>query len=212
MGAAREFAAAGAVGGRIYVIGGCLPSSEPWAEALGPEEADAWVPVASPFGIREKWMHGNVVLDGKLLAVADHGGLLFDPADGSWGPVSTILDMGWKGRAAVVDGIIYSYDFLGKIKGFDPAADKWTEVEGVNEELPKFLSGATLADLSGRLCVLWEGKRVNGRSKEMEIMCAAIEVNKEEGGRLRGKIVWTEVIVLAVPKGSTVSHCLAVEI
>ncbi|MQM08140.1 hypothetical protein Taro_040991 [Colocasia esculenta] len=216
MGSAREFAAAGAVGGRIYVVGGCLPSSEPWAEVLDPDSG-RWAPMPSPLDVREKWMHGSVVLDGKLLAVADHGGLLFDPAVGTWGSVSTALDMGWKGRAAVVDGIIYSYDFLGNIKGFDPVMDEWREVEGVSEELPRFLSGAALAELGGHLCVLWEGKRAK-RGKEMEIMCAAIKVSREaaagaaSSGKLRGKIVWTDAIALAFPKGSSVSHCLAVEV
>lgn len=210
MRAAREFAAAGTVDGRMYVAGGCLPSCDHWAEVLE-VQAGRWAPVASPVGVREKWMHGSVVLEGKLLAVADRGGLLFDPAAGTWSPVSTVLDMGWKGRAAVVDGIIYSYDFLGKVKGFDPAADKWREVEGVNEDLPKFLSGATLANLGGFLCVLWEGKKMNGR-RGMEIMCAAIKVDKADAGRLRGKIVWAESINFGVPKGSTLSHCLPVEV
>ncbi|XP_008781021.2 F-box/kelch-repeat protein SKIP6-like [Phoenix dactylifera] len=213
MSAAREFAAAGALGGRIYVIGGCLPPADAWAEALDPACA-AWSTVPSPPHLREKWMHGSAVLAGRLLAVADRGGVVYDPAaEVPWRPVPAALDLGWRGRAAVVGGILYSYDYLGKIRGYDLETDEWKQVEGLERELPKFLCGATLANLGGLLCVVWEGKR-RGRSgsKEMEIEWAGIEVLKTDDGGLQGSIVWSESIILAVPKRSSVAHCVAVEL
>lgn len=140
---------------------------------------------------------------------------MYDPAaELPWGPVPAALDLGWRGRAAVVGRILYSYDFLGKIKGYDLEADEWKQVEGVERELPEFLHGATLANLGGLLCVVWEGKR-GGRwrkNKEMEIEWAGIEVSKTESGGLRGSIVWSDSIILAVPKRSSIAHCVAVEL
>lgn len=160
-------------------------------------------------------MHGSAVLCGRLLAVADRGGVVYDPAaEAPWGPVPAALDLGWRGRAAVVGGILYSYDYLGKIRGYDLEADEWKQVEGLERELPKFLCGATLANLGGLLCVVWEGKR-RGRgsgSKEMEIEWAGIEVSKTDGGRLRGSILWSESVILAVPERSSVAHCVALEL
>ncbi|XP_078433555.1 F-box/kelch-repeat protein SKIP6-like [Wolffia australiana] len=205
MRAAREFAAAGAVGGRVYVAGGCLPSTEPWAEVLDMEEG-RWRPLASPIAIREKWIHGSAVLGGKLLAMADRGGLQFDPEKGRWSAVSEVLDRGWKGRAAAVDRVIYSYDFLGKVKGFDPEMGEWREVEGVDQRLPKFLAGAMIADLGGVLCLAWEGGRGGGK-----MMCAAVKVEKKER-RLMGEILWKEMVELGAPADSSLSHCLSLHV
>ncbi|GJN33397.1 hypothetical protein PR202_gb21994 [Eleusine coracana subsp. coracana] len=158
----REFAAAVVQSGTLFVAGGCVPSSPFWAEKLDLSTPDAkWDRVASPTHLREKWMHGWVSLAGKVLAVADRGGLAYDPAappSEAWAPVSPVLDMGWKGRAAVVGDILYSYDYLGKVKGYDPDTDSWSTVEGLAKELPKFLSGATLANVGGLLYLVWEGK------------------------------------------------------
>ncbi|XP_073013403.1 F-box/kelch-repeat protein SKIP6-like [Typha latifolia] len=213
MSSAREFAAAAAIDGRIYAVGGCIPPSEAWAEALDPVAGDRWSPVPSPPEIREKWMHGCAVLAGKLLAVADRGGVVYDPAaEPPWGTVPVELDLGWRGRAAVVGEMLYSYDFLGKIKGYDPQMDEWKTVEGVEKELPKFLCGATLANLGGVLCVVWEGKGDGRRRKEMVVDWAGITVSKTQSGGLQGKVLWTDSVVLALPKGSSVAHCLALEL
>lgn len=207
----REFSAAGALDGKIYVLGGCLADSfarsSSWAEVLDPA-AGSWSPVPSPVDVQEKWMHSSAVLGGKLFAMADRGGVIYDPAASAWTNVSTELDLGWRGRAAAVDGILYCYDNLGKIRGYDEKEDKWEELKGIEKELPKFLYGATLADLGGgRLFVAWEGK---GRGKDMEIGCAEIETVRESGGGLRGSIVWSDIVNLAVPRGSTIVNCLAV--
>ncbi|KAL5982037.1 hypothetical protein ACLOJK_016105 [Asimina triloba] len=205
---AREFSAAGVVDGRIYVLGGCPVNSwartTSWAEAFDPG-AGSWAAVPSPVDVQEKWMHGSAVVDGKVYAMADRGGVVFDPAAGAWGSVSKRLDLGWRGRAAVVDGVLYCYDFLGKIRGYDGKEDSWKHLEGVEKELPSFLCGATLVNSGGRLCVVWEGKR-NG--KEIEIWCAEIEVFKQGEG-LWGTVLWSEV-VMTVANGSSVVSCVAV--
>lgn len=155
-------------------------------------------------------MHGSAVLGGKLFAMADRGGFIYDPAaddKAAWTNVSNELDLGWRGKAAAVDGILYCYDYLGKIRGYDEKEDKWEDVKGIEKELPKFLCGATLADAGGRLFVVWEGK---GRGRDMEIGCAEIEVVRESSGELRGSIVWSDFLNLALPRGSAIVNCLAV--
>lgn len=55
-----------------------------------------------------------------------------------------------------------------------------------------------------------ERERGGGNGKEVDIMCAEIEVKRDADGGLSGVILRLDVI-LVVPKGATISHCLAVE-
>ncbi|KAM7513686.1 hypothetical protein LguiA_003269 [Lonicera macranthoides] len=205
----REFAAAGVVNGKIYVMGGCLidnwARSMNWAEVFDPVDG-SWSALPSLIDVRDKWMHASAVMDGKIYAMADRGGVVYDAVGEKWGGVAKRLDLGWRGRGAVVEGVLYCYDYLGKIRGYDFEGDVWKELRGVEKGLPKFLCGATMVNVGGRLCVVWER---SGGGKVVEIMCAEIEVSKEGGnGGLRGEIVWCGVI-LEVPKGSAIVHCLA---
>lgn len=84
----------------------------------------------------------------------------------------------------------------------------WKELKGVDKGLPKFLCGATMVNFNDRLCVVWEGK---GSGKEVDIMCAEIEVWKDEDGGLSGNILWSDMI-LVVPNGASIVHCLAVDL
>ncbi|XP_027179626.1 F-box/kelch-repeat protein SKIP6-like isoform X2 [Coffea eugenioides] len=206
----REFAAAGVVDGKIYVLGGCVVDSWArsvnWAEVFDPDTG-LWAPVPSPIEVREKWMHASAVVEGRVYAMADRGGVVYDVGLGKWGNVSKRLDLGWRGRAAVVRGVLYCYDYLGKIRGYDVEEDVWKELRGVGKGLPRFLCGATMVNFDGRLCVVWEGK---GSGKEVEIMCADIEVWKDGDGMLSGRILWSDVI-LKVPNGAAIVHCMAAE-
>ncbi|KAL4197692.1 hypothetical protein AMTRI_Chr04g189550 [Amborella trichopoda] len=217
---AREFAAAGTINQKIYVVGGCQADtwarSASWAEVFD-QKVGHWAPIPSPIEMREKWMHGNAVLKGKLLAMADRGGVVDDPRGGtfdgssnseklgSWSFVSMELDTGWRGRAAVVKGILFCYDFLGKIRGYDSEEDKWMELQGVKKSLPKFLCGASLANVGEKLYVVWEGL---GRNKETELLCAEVDVENKGVGLLWGTVVWYQVI-LSLPKGASTIHCLS---
>ena len=207
----REFAAAGVIGRKIYVLGGCLADnwakSANWAEVFDPA-AERWTAVESPAEVREKWMHASAVVEEKIYAMADRGGVVFAPGTAEWGGVSTKLDLGWRGRACVVDGVLYCYDYLGKIRGFDVKEEMWKELKGLEKGLPKFLCGATMANVGGSLVVLWESK---GNGKEMGISCAEITIQKFSDGSLCGSILWSDVI-LSVPAGSAIVHCLAVAV
>ncbi|KAK6150526.1 hypothetical protein DH2020_015458 [Rehmannia glutinosa] len=210
MRAAREFSAAGEWNGKIFVMGGCnvdnWARSINWAEAFD-SNTGLWAAVPSAIELRDKWMHASAMIGSKFYAMADRGGVVYDVGTGEWGNVPKRLDLGWRGRAAVVDNVLYCYDYLGKIRGYDVEKDVWKELRGVDKGLPKFLCSSTMVNLDGKLCVLWEGK---GNGKEVDIMCAEIEVKRDVDGGLSGTILRLEVI-LVVPKGASISHCLAVE-
>ncbi|CAL0319649.1 unnamed protein product [Lupinus luteus] len=207
----REFPAAGVVDGKIYVIGGCVADtwsrSAAWAEVFDPA-VNRWERVASPVEFREKWMHASAVIGGKFYAMADRGGMVFDPRSGVWESVGREMDNGWRGRACVVDEVLYCYDYLGKIKGFDVRSGVWKEVKGLGKGLlPRFLCGATMANVGGKLVVVWE---CDGNGKEMEVWCAEIEVKMDgTNGELLGEVGWIEK-VLCVPKGSSIVQCCSV--
>lgn len=209
----REFAAAGVVEGKLYVMGGCLvdtwSKATNWAEVFDPDEKQ-WNAIWSPVEIRNKWMHASAVIDNKVYALADRGGIVYDPKQKSWEPVEMRLDLGWRGRAAVIGSILYCYDYLGKIRGFDEEDNDWKEVKGLEKGLPKFLCGATMANKGGNLVVVWEGAR--SARKEFEVCCAEIVVWKDESnGELWGSIDWSDVI-LTLPLGSSIVHCLSVRV
>lgn len=175
-------------------------------------------------------MHGSALVDDKFLAVADRGGVVFDPLPLTWAPVPKRLDLGWKGRAAVVGGVLYTYDYLGKIQGYDPVSDQWRKVEGLEKKLPLFLCGATLTTFGGLLCLVWEEKgerrmevksivgedQVSRWRNVVDISFAGIDISKEEeeGGELIliGKLVWLEKAAFPLPKGSSILHCVELEL
>ncbi|KAI3838639.1 hypothetical protein MKX03_030405 [Papaver bracteatum] len=76
----REFAAAGVVNGRIYVIGGCLVDSwfrsSHWVEVFDPVEGE-WEAVPSLVDVKEKRMHRRAVIGDKVYAMADRGRLVY---------------------------------------------------------------------------------------------------------------------------------------
>ncbi|CAH8349095.1 unnamed protein product [Eruca vesicaria subsp. sativa] len=207
----REFAAAGVIDGWIYVIGGCVVDN--WARAINWAErfdlkAQRWEAVASPgVEVREKWMHASAVMGGRVYAMADRNGVVYEPKGKEWGVPEKRLDLGWRGRACVIEDVLYCYDYLGKIRGYDPKERVWREVRGV-ESLPKFLCGATMANRGGRLAVLWEGKAGSGGCRKMEIWGAEIEVERRGEGEIWGKIQWSGA-VFTVPNESAIVNCLA---
>ncbi|KAF2293118.1 hypothetical protein GH714_037192 [Hevea brasiliensis] len=147
---------------KIYVIGGCVVDtwarSKNWAEAYDPKTR-TWESVDSAHDnlLREKWMHASAVIDNRIYAMADRNGVVYEPRTKKWDSVGSELDLGWRGRACVVDEVLYCYDFLGKIRGFDVGKGFWKELRGVDKELPRFLAGATMANVGGSWW--WFGRR-----------------------------------------------------
>ncbi|KAM3337515.1 F-box/kelch-repeat protein SKIP6 isoform X1 [Capsicum galapagoense] len=207
----REFAAAGVANGKIYVMGGCVvdnwAKSMNWAEVFDPATG-LWTALPSPIEVRDKWMHATAVVGARVYAMTDRGVVVYDVEGCQWGTVSKRLDLGWRGRAMVVGGVLYCYDYLGKIIGYDVKEDVWKELRGVDKGLPKYFCGATMVNFDDRLCVVWEGK---GSGKEVDIMCAEIQVRRDEDGGLSGNILWSDMI-LVVPNGASIVQCLAVDL
>ncbi|CAK7337937.1 unnamed protein product [Dovyalis caffra] len=131
----REFAAAGVVDGRIYVIGGCVVDtwvkSRNWAEVFDPKTGK-WDSVDSGKDglLREKWMHGSAVVNERIYVMADRNGVVYEPKTKKWETVGSELDLGWRGRACVVNGILYCYDYVGNIRGFDVGNGVWKDLRG----------------------------------------------------------------------------------
>ncbi|KAH1097117.1 hypothetical protein J1N35_014038 [Gossypium stocksii] len=76
-------------------------------------------------------------------------------------------DNGWQGKAYVINGVLFCYDCLGNITGYDVNERTWKELKGLEKGLSTFLCGATMANLEGKLMVVWESKNRGG--KEIKI-------------------------------------------
>lgn len=207
----REYAVAEVVDGRIYVLGGCLVDTTEWAEVFDPEIGE-WETVMSPIEVRDKWVHGSVVMEARILFVTGSGlggGFIFDPKEMTWEVFPIELKSRWSGRAAVVQEVLYCFDYhLGKVRGYDAESDVWKEVKGIEEIMPKLLFGVEMASMGGSLVLVWEEK---GNGGEKEVSCAEIEIRTDVDGELWGWIVWSDVI-LSVPPRSAIGHALAVEL
>ncbi|XP_027077475.1 F-box/kelch-repeat protein SKIP6-like [Coffea arabica] len=203
----REFAGAGVVDGKIYVLGGCVvdgtAQSMDWAEVFDPVTG-LWTTVPSPVEVRLKRMHASVVMEGRVYAMAGRSGEVYDV--GVVGKCGNVLII-CRRQPAVVQGVLYCCNIFGKIAGYDVEEGVWKELKGVGKGLPTFVYGTTMVNFDGRLCVVWEKK---GSGKEVEIKCADIEVWKDGDGMLAGRILWSGVI-LKVPNGAEIVHCMAAE-
>ncbi|KAJ4750552.1 kelch repeat F-box protein [Rhynchospora pubera] len=214
---AREFAAVSYLNGRLYVMGGCSPSSEAWAESLNLFDRNPqWVPIDSPRFLRNKWMHGCLVLSGQIVAMAGQFVFGYDPGQNTgscpaWVPAPEELDLGSRRWAVVVNNIVYSYDYTGKIVGYDTGMDNWSTVLGVDKNIPKCKSGVTLANLNGILCVIWREQIFGSKRKEMVVDWVGIEVTNLGSKGLHGSILWQETVSLDLPCGSSIAHCVVAE-
>ncbi|KAL6145745.1 hypothetical protein ACLB2K_056430 [Fragaria x ananassa] len=143
-----EFAVARVVNARVYLINDYVTDSwtrsECCAEALDPSTGLKEA-VASPVEVWAKWMHVSAVIDKRVYALADWGGVVYDPKSRVWEGVEKRMDE--RGRACVVHGMLYCYDYLGKIRGFDAKNRVWKGLKEVEKKLPKFLCGATMANV-----------------------------------------------------------------
>ncbi|KAL6219037.1 hypothetical protein ACLB2K_012243 [Fragaria x ananassa] len=84
---ACEFAAAGVVDGRVYVIGGCVTDS--WTgRSVGlrfDPSTGCWEAVANPVEVQGKWMHINAMIGGRVYTLANRDGIRgFDAKNRVW--------------------------------------------------------------------------------------------------------------------------------
>ncbi|KAJ3702665.1 hypothetical protein LUZ61_006370 [Rhynchospora tenuis] len=226
MSIARECAAASFLNGRIYAIGGCLPSSEAWAESLNLfDKNPQWVPIDSPVDLRSEFMSECVVFSSKILARAmgysdavayDPSVVPYDPVQNTgscsaWVSAPTGLDIGWNGSSVVVNGILYTYDSMREIKWYNAGTDKWRPLMGIDKDLPKFLNFARLVNFNGVLCVIWPQQTFGNKRKEMMVNWVGIGVTDLGSEGLHGSILWCETVALNMPYDSAIEHCVVAE-
>ncbi|KAK1371612.1 hypothetical protein POM88_037704 [Heracleum sosnowskyi] len=203
----REFAAAQVVGRTLYVMGGFsnddLEKSKYWMEKLD-FNSDVWEVVHCPDEVKDKVIYATCVVDSEIYAMTRKGWMVFNTMTEEWRIIdrAMIFNFRWGGRLAVASGVIYCYDFSGKIWGYIVQKDEWKELTGT---LPVISSGVTIFGLYGKLCVVWE---VNCR-KETKIMYADIEVAEKSDGGLSGSVSWSGAIFYLAP-GSVLAHSLSV--
>ncbi|KAJ4750551.1 kelch repeat F-box protein [Rhynchospora pubera] len=215
---ARKSAAACFLDGHIYVIGGCLPSSEVWAESLNLfDENPQWVSIDSPVHLRSDFMYDGVVLSSRILAksLVDPGVVAYDPSQNTgscstWAMVPEGLKLGWKRRSAVVNGILYTHDFMFEIKGYDAGKDKWRPVMGI-DIFPKFPNCVQLLNFHGVLCVIWLQSSIENNTSEMVANWVGIGVTDLGSEGLHGSILWREIVALGVPCDSSILHSVVAE-
>ncbi|CAA7039679.1 unnamed protein product [Microthlaspi erraticum] len=151
MGIARAAAAAGVVGGKIYVFGGCRDfDSSNWAEVFDPK-TQTWdsLPAIPDPTVRCQYMTGSVVVEEKMYAMYGvDDSFYYSPRESKWGrgniPPRTRNRRDW----CFIDKVIYCIDNRGhlcwcepvQLESSDPEGMYWREVKGLgslNESLSR---------------------------------------------------------------------------
>ncbi|CAN6832019.1 unnamed protein product [Brassica oleracea] len=164
---ARSRAVAGAIGGKIYVIGGCRKKSDDWVEVFD-VKARSWrvVPGVLPHAHWEGQFVTCAVMDDKIFVLDPTTCLVFDPNVGAlveWDDGVEMRSL-WQASSCVVDDMLYTVDpgcsLKHPIVAYDPKAKerRWRPVCGVDlrRDLPPFDSwyDSKMANLGGKLVIL----------------------------------------------------------
>ncbi|CAH8390549.1 unnamed protein product [Eruca vesicaria subsp. sativa] len=164
----RSHAVAGAIDGKVYVIGGCVKKSDDWVEAFD-VKTQTWrdMPGALPSAHWEGKFVTSAVMDGKMFVLDPSSAcLVFDPRVGvlvCWNDGGELMKL-WQASSCVVDDKLYTID-LGRslmwpIVVYDPKAEekRWRPVRGVElrRDLLPFSSyyDSKMANLGGKLLIL----------------------------------------------------------
>ncbi|OAE33267.1 hypothetical protein AXG93_1200s1290 [Marchantia polymorpha subsp. ruderalis] len=125
------------------------------------------------------------VMDDKLFAVGDTGGLVLDPFAEDLSPVPDSLNECWRGKAAVVNDKLFSWNYLDKIIGYDLRTESWRPLQVVGRQLPRLEWGINLVSVAGKLLVIGEHPG-QGPSSVLEMTAVSIEDDGEDN-TLRGE-------------------------
>ncbi|KAL8110692.1 F-box/kelch-repeat protein SKIP6-like [Apium graveolens] len=217
----RESAVAEVVNKVIYVMGGRL--SEELDENLNQvvdgithvmgwmEKFDydigVWQKVSTPINISKMRVSTSCAVDGRIYARTVNNWIVFNPTTEEWSVIeSKKSKLRWRGRPAVLAGVIYFQRFTGDIIGYDVGKNVWKELKVM---FPKFLDGVTVGTLDGNLCVLWEKQHKTEKGVKVDIKCVEIEVSEAGDGELNG-LVLRERVIMQLPSKSSAVHCLSV--
>ncbi|KAJ3702666.1 hypothetical protein LUZ61_006371 [Rhynchospora tenuis] len=223
MSTARKNMAACFLDGRIYVIGGCIHSSDVWAESLNPFDRNPqWVPIDSPMDgpmhlQRSNFMYDSVVVSGQILAKTFNQDVVAYSLGENTGSCSAWVSvpeglklLRWIGTCAVVNGILYSVYDSCTIKAYDAVTDKWCPVRGIDINLPKFPTSVKLVNFHGVLCVIWLQSSIENNKSDL-VNWLGIRVTDFGSKGVHGSILWWEIVALGVPCGSPILHSVVVE-
>ena len=198
----RGCAAAGIVDGKLYVMGGCNPRSLNWVEAFD-LETQTWESVTGPSDVKvyEKTIR-SFVMDDKIYLMDRTSSFVYDPKEGSL-ESDMLLNKYWSVCSCVIDNKLYTFGRENAITVFDPVARIWSPVKGL-EDLPYKREGSKMVNYGGKLVIL-----VNREKCSTEIWYTEIGLERREGGKMWGKILWSNR-VLALDDESAIVRSLAV--
>ncbi|XP_010419221.1 PREDICTED: F-box/kelch-repeat protein At4g39560-like [Camelina sativa] len=153
MGVARASAAAGVVGGKIYVFGGCesLDCSN-WAEVFDPKTQtwDVLVPMPDR-NEGDNLIRETLVMDEKVYAVSLwDGSFYYSPREGKWGRKKKPETQSYY---CVIENVLYSCDKFGSLVWRDSEELEWKEVKGLKALRLKFPSSASFRSIANEKCV-----------------------------------------------------------
>ncbi|CAA7061643.1 unnamed protein product [Microthlaspi erraticum] len=171
MGAARSRAAAGVVGGKIYVFGGCPdPNSSKWAEVFDPK-TQTWdsLPPTPDTTIRHQPYIGSVVVKGKIYAMygVANNSLYYTPSESKWGRGNTPPQISNRRDWCFIDKLLYCIDISGnlcwcepvQLESSEPEEMYWREVKGLGS-LSESLSRSRLVHIDSNVESTWESYKI----------------------------------------------------
>ncbi|WZZ23493.1 hypothetical protein YC2023_006894 [Brassica napus] len=200
MAVGRAAAAAGVVGGKIYVFGGCEEvDSSNWAEVFDPK-TNTWETLA-PMQDRNEGdnvIRDTLVMDEKLHAVEFWSGgcsLQYSPREGEW---ERKKRSEIKSYYCVVENLLYGCDEVGNVFWRESEELEWKKVKGL-EALQRVFSGSSrfrkrlsvrgLSSFGANIVVFWVSRRG-------DVWCAEISLKRrEEEGEIWGAIEWSDAII-----------------
>ncbi|WZZ76999.1 hypothetical protein YC2023_088369 [Brassica napus] len=179
---ARACAAAGIVGGKLYVIGGCKPRSSNWVEAFD-LKTQTWETVT---GLNKVEMYEKMIrsflIDDKIYLMDRKSSFVYDPKEGRL-ERDPLLNGQWSVGSCVIEDKLYSFGRRNTIWEFDTLGRVWRQVRGL-EDLPDKAEGSKMVNYGGKLVIL-----VNLQEHSTEIWYTEIELERREGGEVWGTIL-----------------------
>ncbi|KAL1190362.1 F-box/kelch-repeat protein SKIP6 [Cardamine amara subsp. amara] len=215
MSVARAYAAAGVVGGKIYVFGGCFawrkdyPSS--WGEVFDPNTQTWDTLVAQPEKdrISNDYFIRGLVMDEKVYAMQGDQCFYYSPKERKWGRKNLKASkLEISSYCCVKDRLLYGCDGYGNVFWCEPEEYEWKEVKGlellrnifpkpvnngVGELKGKFKWYCELRNFGVNIVVIWF--KDNYEDESIDIWCAEISLERhDEKGEIWGTIEWSEVV------------------
>ncbi|CAG7873422.1 unnamed protein product [Brassica rapa] len=191
-----KHAAAGIVGGKLYVMGGCDPQSPNWVEAFD-LKTQTWETVRrlDDVEVYEKTIR-SFVMDGKICIMDRKSSFAYDPKEGSL-ERDLLLNKQWTVGSCVVDDKLYSFDWQKALWEFDPVSRVWSRVKGL-EDVPGDRDVTKMANCGGKIAILCN----------VEKCSTEIGLERRKGGEVWGTILWSGLVLSSENFSNTLENVL----